>query len=366
MERSCLEMFPDYMPATEDVSARLTYFLRENDLRAVELVLLSRGIKTYNSFQQELLNPENRKIMADKSLGIYRLLGGPFPQSRQQALKACFGEDSLNLHMDHDEYSILNCLGGCTEHATELLRSFGPAFTQAARAAGNWGGVSESLDHLARSHELARASLRSAVDAYAAIFCTKGDVRNDVQYEAIKGAHRACKDRIFWGLANVCYGVESKDGMIEAYESIAGGVWCRKHIVETFHKTYTDLTKELAGGEKKSGVWLSKHAAKVMADLAISAKTQGQDAEQADAGLLLQKLLDDADGTKAAAGCSAASASSSESVQEGTCQDKPQTQTQDVTDMLSHLHERVTELERELVFSRVKRVMNPMQPDDDE
>ena len=171
MERSCLEMFPDYMPATEDVSARLTYFLRENDLRAVELVLLSRGIKTYNSFQQELLNPENRKIMADKSLGIYRLLGGPFPQSRQQALKACFGEDSLNLHMAHDEYSILNCLGGCTEHATELLRSFGPAFTQA---------VLKYLGHFGCHHHLfARTalfrkmrSIRSSNVSFAMRVCT--------------------------------------------------------------------------------------------------------------------------------------------------------------------------------------------------
>ena len=137
----------------------------------------------------------------------------------------------------------------------------------------------------------------------------------------------------------------------------------RRNLSQNLHRPHEGA----CGRRKKSGVWLSKWAAKVFAGLGqqlISAETPGQHAEQADAGLLLHKLLDDAEGTKASAGCSAASVSSSESVQEGTCQDKPQTQ--DVTDMLSELHERVLELERELVFFKVKRCMNPMLSDDDE
>ena len=406
--QSLAEMWSDYMPATEDVSAHLKHFLQENDLRAVEVVLLSKGIKTYHGFQQELLDSTERQILMEKSVGIYRLLGGPFPRLRQQALKACFGENSLN-HMDQDEYSIQNYVGGCSDYATDLQRSFGPAFNR-ARLAGLGRQVSESLDCLARSHELARASLKCAIDAYAAIYCKKGDAANDVAWEAIKGAHRACRDNIFWGLANLCYGVESQDAMSEAYKSIAHGVWCKEDIVDFFSKTYVDILTGLAGGPKKSGVVVSKCAAKVMAG-------QGQHEDGADAGLhapsavcqgssspalklvtvlkwrrlfmLLQKFHVDteAEGTKASTRCSSAFVSSSGFSVQGKCEDKPQTenvtdmlsalngrvlrleqdkpQSENVTDLLSQLTERLLSLEREFVFHRAQHCVNQGLSDDE-
>ena len=406
--QSLAEMWSDYMPATEDVSAHLKHFLQENDLRAVEVVLLSKGIKTFHGFQQELLDPTERQILMEKSVGIYRLLGGPFPRLRQQALKACFGENSLN-RMDQDEYSIQNYVGGCSDHATGLQRSFGPAFNK-ARLAGLGRQVSESLECLARSHELARASLKSKVEAYAAIYCKKADAANGVAWEEIKAAHRACRDSIFWGLANLCYGVESQDAMSEAYKSIAQGVWCEEDIVDFFSTTYVQIMMELAGGPKKSGVVVSKCAAKVMA-------SQGQHADEADAGLhapsagcqgssspalklvtllkwrrfcmLLQKVQVDteAEGTKASTRCSSACVSSSGFSLQGKCEDKPQTenvtdmlsalngrvlrleqdkpQSENVTDLLPELTERLLRLEREFLFLKAQHCMNQALSDDE-
>ena len=292
-------------------------------------------------------------------------------------------------HMDQDEYSIQNYVGGCSDHATGLQRSFGPAFNK-ARLAGFWREVSESLDCLARSREFARASLKCAVDAYAAIYCKKDDAADDVAWEAIKGAHRACRDNIFWGLANLCYGVESRDAMCEAYKSIAQGVWCEEDIVNFFSKTYAYIMMELAGGPKKSGVVVSKCAAKVMA-------RQGQHADEADAGLhapsarcqgssspglklltvskwrrfacmLLQKVQvhTEAKGTKASTRC--------------FCQDKPRTenmadmllalngrvlrleqdkpQSEHVTVLLLEFAERLRRMESELVFHKAQLCMN--------
>ena len=348
--QSLAGMWSDYMPATEDVSEDLKHFLRENDLRAVEVVLLSKGIKTFHGFQQELLDPTERQILMEKSVGMYRLLGGPFPRFRQQALKACFGDNSLN-GMDQDEYSIQNHVGGCSDHATGLQRSFGPAFNK-ARLAGLGRQVSESLECLARSHELARASLKFKIDAYAAIFCKKDDAADGVAWEAIKAAHRACRDSIFWGLANLCYGVESQDAMSEAYKSIAHGVWCEEDIVDFFSKTYVEIMMELAGGPKKSGVVVSKCAAKVMA-------SQGQHADEADAGLHAPsagcqgssspeqevQVDTETEGTKASTRCSSACVSSSGFSLQGKCEDTPQTE--NVTDMLSALNGRVLRLEQD-------------------
>ena len=111
-------MYSDYTPATEDVAPQMQCFLRENHILAIECVLLARGIKTYSVFQQAQQDPTERQILLEKSLGIYRGLGGPFPHFRQNALKSCFGDNrdnqnqSLHHHTEQDEDSILNCLGG--------------------------------------------------------------------------------------------------------------------------------------------------------------------------------------------------------------------------------------------------------------
>ena len=383
-------MYSDYMPVTEDVSPQMKCFLRENDILAIECVLLARGIKTYYGFQQAQQDPTERQILLEKSLGIYRVLGGSFPQFRQNALKLCFGDNrdnqSLHHHMEQDEHSILNCLGGCTDHSTILKRSFGSVFHQ-ARMAGFGREISQSLDYLTRSHELAQASLKCAVEAYAAIFCYKENVGNDFLWETLKAAHRACKDNIFWKLASVCDGVESKDAMSETYKSAAHGVWCGAHMTDTFSKTYLDLTSELAGGPKKSGQVLSRCAAKLMGGQVqssgqqlISAKTQGQDADEAHAGLhaesagsqgssssalkpvtmptwrqrwrqrwmLRQKAQVDAqaEGTKESASCSSASVSSSGfSVQgKGHAKPQPEVSTKMMSELLSEEHDNKVEL----------------------
>ena len=102
---------------------------------------------------------------------------------------------------------------------------------------------------------------------------------------------------------------------------------------------------ELAGGPKKSGVVVSKCAAKVMA-------SQGQHADEADAGVHApsagcQEVQVDieAEGTKASTRCSSACVSSSGFSLQGKCEDKPQTE--NVTDMLSALNGRVLRLEQD-------------------
>ena len=227
----------DSTPITDDTSPQLKFFLWYNDISAIQCLLVTRGIKTFVGFQKALEDPIERAILLDKSFGIYHVLGGPFPHLRQQTLKFLFGVNPLTdrsqCEVNQDEQSIFNAFGGCTDHATTLKRSYGSVFHNALMA-GYCSEVSESLYLFSRSHELAEASLKLAVEGYAALYFDKKDCPDRRSYETVKSAYRGCRDMIFWCLARVCYGVENREAMMEQLKRASCGVWFAQHLTESF------------------------------------------------------------------------------------------------------------------------------------
>ena len=126
----------DIASIVDEASPRLKRFLRFLDLKAIEVLLLARGIRTYYGLNVlvEQDSKERRSIL-EGSYEIYRILGGPFPQSRQNSLNSLFySEGNPWMEVNHDEFSILNQFGGSSCHDSDLKRSFGGAFLGAQKA----------------------------------------------------------------------------------------------------------------------------------------------------------------------------------------------------------------------------------------
>ena len=243
----------------------LKSYLRFLDLKAIEVLLLARGVKSFHGFN--LLLDESRterRLILDGIYELYRLLGGPFPQTRQKSLMSLFPtEKDPRVKMDCDEFSILNQFGGLSSHDSELKKGFASAFW-GARQAGLGHRIDVCLAKLKESHEHARISLNCAVEAYATIFCYKRHWPDAQKWEQIKNSHRACKDLIFWRLANETYGL-NREAMREAYERSAQSIPAGEDLLEHFHKTHADIMLGILGGPEKSGVQITPFAAQIQA-----------------------------------------------------------------------------------------------------
>ena len=353
----------DIASSVDEASPRLKCFLRFLDLKAIEVLLLARGIKTYYGLNVLVeQDPKERRTILEGSYEIYRILGGPFPQSRQNSLNSLFySEGNPWMEVNHDEFSLLNQFGGSSCHDSDLKRSFGGAFLGAQKA-GLGCRIDICLEKLKRSHEHARASLRYAVEAYAAIFCYKKQCPDPAQWEAIKNAHRACRDLVFWCLASETYGV-NKEAMRAAYERASQGIPCEGNLVEAFSKTYGDVMSGIQGGPEKSGIQVTPYAAQVLE------QQYGNCGETADASLDAQagELCTPASCSKAEVVVQAGSTSTpvSSTVFGLPGHDFVGQQTEQVPEMLTGLNQRVHRLEQflednvvELLFENVQLRMH--------
>ena len=273
--QSTAAQYSDLPPLNGGSSEALRHFLTEHDLLGMEVLLLSRKIRTLRAL--ESLETTERAVFLCKAREFYELLG-TFPSNLKNTLNRVFGDLPRTGHFQGFPWAMQSGAlpymqspwaghGGRGQHAllglsqpvgpepltdpveddSYLKRTLGAALLGARDVVG-WDRYIECLRRLKRSDELVTASCLEAAEALAALGIRKEDVRERERKEALKLAKKSVRDVLLWRCAGNALGLDSREGVVRACEEACRHTHVDENAVSQVTNGYRRVMEQLAGG----------------------------------------------------------------------------------------------------------------------